>query len=91
MQRMKEPYKKGIANRLDPESCACIREGACEALTGARIGRVLSLENCKPERRRRSTERKAKPRHWPRPSLLFSPTRPRTTDHPLTAIPTGAA
>ena len=46
MQRMKEPYKKGVAIHLDPESCTCAREGIGEALTGARAGRVLSLENC---------------------------------------------
>ena len=55
MQRMKEPHKKGVATHLDPESCGCFREEASEALTGARIGRVLSLENCKSECRRRST------------------------------------
>lgn len=44
---MKEPYKEGIANQLDPESCTSAREGLGEALTGARAGRVLSLENCK--------------------------------------------
>src|SRR4051794_5147256 len=42
---MKEPYIEGVATRDDPESCACTREGAGEALTGARMGSVLSREN----------------------------------------------
>ena len=41
---MKESYGKGIANHPDPESCACIRKGVREALTGAQAGRVLSCE-----------------------------------------------
>jgi hypothetical protein len=35
-------YSEGLAIHTDPESCAGIREGAGEALTGARIGGVLS-------------------------------------------------
>jgi hypothetical protein len=34
-QRMKEPYRKGIANHPGPESCEGRREAALEALTGA--------------------------------------------------------
>ena len=41
---MKEPYKKGIASHLDPESCAGRRKAAGEALTGASVGWVLSSE-----------------------------------------------
>ncbi len=41
---MQEPYKKGIANRLDPESCAGDREVAGEALTGVHTGQPLSSE-----------------------------------------------
>ena len=41
---MKEPYIEDLANHDDPESCVCIRKDADEALTGARIGRVLSCE-----------------------------------------------
>jgi len=41
---MKEPYIEGVATRDDPESCAGTREGAGEALTGARTGSVLSRE-----------------------------------------------
>ena len=41
---MKEPYIEDLASHDDPESCAGIRKGAGEALTGARAGRVLSRE-----------------------------------------------
>ena len=44
---MKEPHIEGLATHDDPESCACAREDVCEALTGARAGRVLSLESDK--------------------------------------------
>jgi hypothetical protein len=44
---MKESYVEGLATHDDPESCVAAREGSCEALTGARAGRVLSRErNC---------------------------------------------
>jgi RNA-directed DNA polymerase len=41
---MKEPYVEGVANHDGPESCAGVREGVGEALTGVRAGRVLSRE-----------------------------------------------
>jgi|HubBroStandDraft_1064217.scaffolds.fasta_scaffold75711_2 RNA-directed DNA polymerase len=41
---MQVPHKKGLANRLDPESCAGGREVAGEALTGAHTGQPLSSE-----------------------------------------------
>jgi hypothetical protein len=41
---MKEPYKKGVAIHLDPESCHVHREVEVEALTGALVGWVLSSE-----------------------------------------------
>ena len=41
---MKEPYIEGIANHDGPESCTGTREGAGEALTGARAGWLLSRE-----------------------------------------------
>ncbi len=41
---MKEPYSEGVATHTGPESCAVIREGKGEALTGERIGRVWSHE-----------------------------------------------
>ncbi len=45
MSWMKEPYGEGVATHTDPESCADVREGCGEALTGAHAGRVLSREN----------------------------------------------
>jgi RNA-directed DNA polymerase len=36
---------EGLANHTVPESCADVREGIGEALTGVRIGWVLSREN----------------------------------------------
>ena len=41
---MKESYIEGVANRDDPESCVGVRKDGGEALTGARIGMVLSRE-----------------------------------------------
>ncbi len=41
---MKEPHGEGLALHTDPESCACCREAAGEALTGARTGQLLSCE-----------------------------------------------
>ena len=39
---MQVRYGEGLAIHTDPESCAGIREGAGEALTGGRIGGVSS-------------------------------------------------
>jgi len=55
---MKEPYEKGVATHLDPESWVFVREGVRQALTGARVGRVLSREICRVERRGFSTSRR---------------------------------
>ena len=41
---MRAPYIEGVATHDDPESCVGVREGSCEAVTGARTGRVLSRE-----------------------------------------------
>ena len=41
---MKESYGEGVASHTGPESCAVVREGGREALTGERAGRVLSRE-----------------------------------------------
>jgi hypothetical protein len=41
---MKESYGEGLASHTGPESCAAVREGGREALTGERAGRVLSRE-----------------------------------------------
>jgi hypothetical protein len=35
-------HDEGVANRIDPESCANTREGIGEALTGERINQPLS-------------------------------------------------
>ena len=44
---MKESYDEGIASHIGPESCGGTRDGAAEALTGERAGRVWSRENPK--------------------------------------------
>lgn len=41
---MKVSYVEGLASHGGPESCVCIGNGAGEALTGGRAGRVLSRE-----------------------------------------------
>lgn len=41
---MKEPYGEGVATHSGPESCVWHRKATDEALTGARAGRVSSLE-----------------------------------------------
>jgi len=41
---MKESYGEGIAIHTGPESCAVARKGGGEALTGVRVGQVLSRE-----------------------------------------------
>jgi len=53
---MKESYRKGVANRPDPESCATHRKMRREALTGAHAGWVLSPEKRESERRRCQAE-----------------------------------
>ena len=42
---MEVHHDEGVANRIDPESCADTREGIGEALTGERIGQPLSRES----------------------------------------------
>jgi hypothetical protein len=42
---MQESYDKGVANHVDPELCVASRKAGCEALVGARAGRVLSPES----------------------------------------------
>ena len=41
---MKESYGEGVAIHTGPESCAGVREGEREALTGGGAGRVFSRE-----------------------------------------------
>ena len=38
-------HDEGVANRIDPESCAVAREDHGEALTGERTGQPLSRES----------------------------------------------
>jgi hypothetical protein len=45
---MQEPYKKGVANHLDPESCADAGNRVGEALTGAHAGQPSSSEITSP-------------------------------------------
>jgi hypothetical protein len=41
---MKEPDDEGLANHIGPESCADVRKGGSEALTGGHVGWVVSRE-----------------------------------------------
>ena len=41
---MKEPHIEGVATHDGPESCVDVRKGVGEALTGVRVGEVLSRE-----------------------------------------------
>src|SRR5437879_5396465 len=41
---MQEPYKKGVANHLGPQSCADDRKAVGEALAGEHAGQPLSSE-----------------------------------------------
>ena len=41
---MEVSYGEGVASHTGPESCAVVREGRGEALTGGGAGRVLSRE-----------------------------------------------
>src|SRR5882762_4043021 len=45
--KLRDPssFDEGVANRIDPESCADTRAGIGEALTGERIGQPLSRES----------------------------------------------
>jgi hypothetical protein len=49
---MKVSYSEGVAIHTGSESCIGIRKGADEALTGVRIGQVLSREIETPLRKR---------------------------------------
>ena len=41
---MRVSHSEGLASHIVPESCRCLRKRALEALTGERMGRVLSRE-----------------------------------------------
>jgi hypothetical protein len=51
-------HDEGVANRIDPESCADAREGIGEALTGEHIGQPLSRE-CTPYGQKNKSIRKS--------------------------------
>jgi hypothetical protein len=42
---MEELYAEGVATHGGPESCAGVREGVGEALTGVRAGRAIEPRN----------------------------------------------
>ena len=57
---MQEPDDEGLASHIGPESCADVRKDGGEALTGVRVGWVLSREIVqRPGCRRREKARKA--------------------------------
>ena len=56
---MQVSSSEGVANYTVPESCADPREGVGEALTGVRLGWVLSRENNTPGTPTLCIERKA--------------------------------
>jgi len=85
---MKEPYGEGGASHTGPESCAGTREGAGEALTGARAGWVLSHEipetlrgadavhgSGRPRRQHRQRQRLTDPARSETPCTLGNSTR----------------
>ena len=51
---MKKSNSEELANRTGPESCAVVRKGEGEALTGVRAGWVLSREIHDPRRKLRT-------------------------------------
>ena len=44
-KEMRELYIEGVAIHGDPESCVGVREGAGEALAGARVGWAIEPRN----------------------------------------------
>jgi hypothetical protein len=59
-------HDEDLASHIDPESCADIREGAGEALTGEHAGQLLSRERrCLSGCRRGLLTRKATPKGAP--------------------------
>ena len=57
---MQEPDDEGLASRIGPESCTVVRKSGGEALTGVRVGWVLSREILQRSGcRRRENRRKA--------------------------------
>ena len=79
---MQVSASEGLANHTVPESCADTREGVGEALTGVRIGWVLSRENTTPGSPTLCFERKAT---WPGASSR-APGRPGAVVDPSMCI-----
>ena len=75
---MRVHYDEGVANRIDPESCAVAREGLGEALTGGRIGQPSSRESFlfwvpTPCKWRKATHSGASSRAPGRPGVVRDP------------------
>ena len=75
---MEEPYVEGVATHDGPESCAGVREGGGEALTGVRAGRVIEPRN-PPDRGADAVDRSGR-QHRPQRyrELLADPARSKT-------------
>ena len=83
---MQVPYDEGVANHIDPESCAVAREGLGEALTGGRIGQPLSRERFlfwvpTPCKWRKATHPGASSRAPGRPGVVRDPGMCRRSLH----------
>ena len=63
---MKEPHDEGVANHVGPESCAAVREGRGEALTGVRAGQPLSREKAVLAPGADAVSGSGRPHHAPR-------------------------
>jgi RNA-directed DNA polymerase len=76
---MRVSYGEDLANHIGPESCACSRKGAGEALTGESAGRVLSHEKgfasgCRRRQRaRKATRNTSISREVSRPRVVVDP------------------
>jgi hypothetical protein len=81
---MREPDTEGLATHGGPESCAGVREGVGEALTGVRVGWVIEPRNQwhrgadavtkggRPHRRQRYRELSADPARSETPGMRGS-------------------
>ena len=83
---MQVHHDEGVANRIDPESCASTREGIGEALTGERIGQPLSRERFlfwvpTPCKWRKATRSGASSRAPGRPGVVRDPGMCRRSLH----------
>jgi hypothetical protein len=75
---MEEPYVEGVATHDGPESCAAVREGGGEALTGVRAGRAIEPRNTL-DRGADAVDRSGRQHRWQRyRELLVDPARSKT-------------